>query len=109
MSTFREDAENVYNRDQLLKTYAMLDANSATAKILWEEVGRLSSIIEINTTLTALSKGRLLADNETPFTTDVTAVPGISRAHQLKAIGNGVCPQQAVAAYSSLLELEVSS
>lgn len=33
----------------------------------------------------------------------VTAVPGISRAHQLKAIGNGVCPQQAVAAYSSLL------
>lgn len=34
----------------------------------------------------------------------VTAVPGISRAHQLKAIGNGVCPQQAVAAYSSLLE-----
>ncbi|MBP2522252.1 hypothetical protein [Rhodococcus sp. PvP104] len=39
----------------------------------------------------------------------VTAVPGISRAHQLKAIGNGVCPQQAVAAYSSLLELGVSS
>ena len=33
----------------------------------------------------------------------VTEVPGISRAHQLKAIGNGVCPQQAVAAYSSLL------
>lgn len=33
----------------------------------------------------------------------VTAVPGISRAHQLKAIGNGVCPQQAIAAYSSLL------
>lgn len=38
----------------------------------------------------------------------VTEVPGISRAHQLKAIGNGVCPQQAVAAYSSLLELGVS-
>lgn len=33
----------------------------------------------------------------------VTEVPGISRAHQLKAIGNGVCPQQAIAAYSSLL------
>jgi DNA (cytosine-5)-methyltransferase 1 len=28
---------------------------------------------------------------------------GISRAHQLKAIGNGVCPQQAYAAYSALL------
>jgi DNA (cytosine-5)-methyltransferase 1 len=28
---------------------------------------------------------------------------GISRAHQLKAIGNGVCPQQAVAAYASLV------
>lgn len=39
----------------------------------------------------------------------VTAVPGISRAHQLKAIGNGVCPQQAVAAYSSLLELGVAA
>ena len=38
----------------------------------------------------------------------VTEVPGISRAHQLKAIGNGVCPQQAVAAYSSLLELVAS-
>lgn len=38
----------------------------------------------------------------------VTAVPGISRAHQLKAIGNGVCPQQAFAAYSSLLGLGVS-
>lgn len=33
----------------------------------------------------------------------VTEVPGISRAHQLKAIGNGVCPQQAVAAYAALL------
>ncbi|MDJ0405851.1 DNA cytosine methyltransferase [Rhodococcus erythropolis] len=39
----------------------------------------------------------------------VTAVPGISRAHQLKAIGNGVCPQQAIAAYSSLLEMEVAA
>ncbi|MFE5789574.1 DNA cytosine methyltransferase [Rhodococcus erythropolis] len=39
----------------------------------------------------------------------VTQVPGISRAHQLKAIGNGVCPQQAVAAYSSLLELGVAA
>jgi DNA (cytosine-5)-methyltransferase 1 len=27
---------------------------------------------------------------------------GISRAHQLKAIGNGVCPQQAIAAYASM-------
>ena len=34
----------------------------------------------------------------------VTRVPGVSRAHQLKAIGNGVCPPQAVAAYASLLE-----
>ena len=39
----------------------------------------------------------------------VTAVPGISRANQLKAIGNGVCPQQAVSAYSSLLELGVAA
>lgn len=28
---------------------------------------------------------------------------GITRAHQLKAIGNGVCPQQAIAAYTSVL------
>ena len=28
---------------------------------------------------------------------------GISRSEQLKAIGNGVCPQQAQAAYRSLL------
>ncbi|MDV8028894.1 DNA cytosine methyltransferase [Rhodococcus sp. IEGM 27] len=27
---------------------------------------------------------------------------GISRSHQLKAIGNGVCPQQAIAAYAAL-------
>ncbi|MGC0365049.1 DNA (cytosine-5)-methyltransferase 1 [Rhodococcus sp. 27YEA15] len=40
----------------------------------------------------------------------VTAVPGISRAHQLKAIGNGVCPQQAITAYSSLLtRMEVAA
>lgn len=38
----------------------------------------------------------------------VTAVP-ISRAHQLKAIGNGVCPPQAVAAYSSLLAQAVAA
>ena len=33
----------------------------------------------------------------------VTGVPGISRADQLKAIGNGVCPQQAAAALHQLL------
>lgn len=38
----------------------------------------------------------------------VTSVP-ISRAHQLKAIGNGVCPPQAVAAYSSLLAQAVAA
>lgn len=32
---------------------------------------------------------------------------GLSRNDQLKAIGNGVCPPQAVAAYSSLLQMEV--
>lgn len=36
----------------------------------------------------------------------VTQVPGISRADQLKAIGNGVCPQQAAAALTTLLEKE---
>lgn len=34
----------------------------------------------------------------------VTDVPGLSRADQLKAIGNGVCPQQATTALSHLLE-----
>lgn len=33
----------------------------------------------------------------------VTDVPGLSRADQLKAIGNGVCPQQAEAALRQLL------
>lgn len=33
----------------------------------------------------------------------VTAVPGLSVPHQLKALGNGVVPQQAAAAYASLL------
>ena len=33
----------------------------------------------------------------------VTGVPGLSRAHQLKAIGNGVVPQQAAAALASML------
>ena len=33
----------------------------------------------------------------------VTQVPGVSRADQLKAIGNGVCPQQAAAAIHHLL------
>ena len=36
----------------------------------------------------------------------VTQVPGISRADQLKAIGNGVCPQQAAVALTTLLEKE---
>lgn len=36
----------------------------------------------------------------------VTQVPGISRANQLKAIGNGVCVPQAVAALTTLLEME---
>jgi DNA (cytosine-5)-methyltransferase 1 len=35
----------------------------------------------------------------------VTAVPGISRAHQLKAIGNGVCPQQASVAIRALVAM----
>lgn len=33
----------------------------------------------------------------------ITDVPGLSRADQLKAIGNGVCPQQAEAAIAQLL------
>lgn len=32
----------------------------------------------------------------------VTGVPGLSRAHMLKAIGNGVVPQQAFAALGLL-------
>ena len=35
----------------------------------------------------------------------VTDTPGISRADQLKAIGNGVCPPQAAAALLQLLEI----
>lgn len=35
----------------------------------------------------------------------VTGVPGLSRAAQLKAIGNGVCPQQATAALEQLLTM----
>ncbi|WP_260610129.1 hypothetical protein [Streptomyces sp. WAC06614] len=35
----------------------------------------------------------------------VTAVPGLSRTAQLKALGNGVVPQQATAALRHLLEL----
>lgn len=34
----------------------------------------------------------------------VTDVPGLTRAAQLKAIGNGVCPQQATAAITALVE-----
>lgn len=33
----------------------------------------------------------------------ITAVPGVSRAQQLKAIGNGVCPPQATVALAHLL------
>ena len=33
----------------------------------------------------------------------VTDVPGVTRAQQLKAIGNGVCPQQALVALNELL------
>lgn len=33
----------------------------------------------------------------------VTDVPGLSRTEQLKALGNGVVPQQAAAAYRALL------
>lgn len=34
----------------------------------------------------------------------VTGVPGLSRAQQIKALGNGVVPQQAAAALTELLE-----
>jgi DNA (cytosine-5)-methyltransferase 1 len=33
----------------------------------------------------------------------VTQVPGLSRAEQIKALGNGVCPQQAAEALRLLL------
>lgn len=39
----------------------------------------------------------------------VTDVPGVSRVGQLKAIGNGVCPAQAVAAFTDLLGWQVAS
>ncbi|MEW2189421.1 hypothetical protein [Streptomyces microflavus] len=35
----------------------------------------------------------------------VTDVPGLSRTAQLKALGNGVVPQQAIAALHRLLNL----
>ena len=38
----------------------------------------------------------------------VTDVPDLSRADQLKAIGNGVCPPQAVAALHQLLAMEAA-
>lgn len=38
----------------------------------------------------------------------VTGVPGITRAQQLKAIGNGVCPQQAAAALRRLILQETA-
>ncbi|GGW68181.1 hypothetical protein GCM10010340_52880 [Streptomyces griseoloalbus] len=34
----------------------------------------------------------------------VTAVPGLSRVQQLKALGNGVVPQQAAYAFRVLLD-----
>ncbi len=36
----------------------------------------------------------------------VTAVPGLTRTQQLKALGNGVVPQQAQAALRHLIDLE---
>ena len=36
----------------------------------------------------------------------VTGVPGLSRTAQLKAIGNGVCPQQAAVALHQLLDMK---
>lgn len=35
----------------------------------------------------------------------VTAVPGLTRNEELKAIGNGVVPQQAIAALKHMLEV----
>jgi len=35
----------------------------------------------------------------------VTAVPGLSRNDQLRLIGNGVCPQQAVSALRQLVSV----
>jgi len=37
----------------------------------------------------------------------VTDVPGLSRADQIRAIGNGVAPAQAYEAYRRLLDLQV--
>jgi DNA (cytosine-5)-methyltransferase 1 len=39
----------------------------------------------------------------------VTGVPDLSRNDQLKALGNGVVPQQAIAAYADLLGLDAAS
>ena len=33
----------------------------------------------------------------------VTGVPGLTRAQQIKALGNGVCPQQGAAALHEIL------
>lgn len=35
----------------------------------------------------------------------VTGVPGLSRNEQLKALGNGVVPQQCAAAFTRLLNI----
>lgn len=39
----------------------------------------------------------------------VTAVPGISRPQQLRALGNGVVPAQAAAALRAFLDDETAS
>lgn len=39
----------------------------------------------------------------------VTAVPGLSRTAQLKALGNGVVPQQATAALHTLMSPGVAA
>ncbi|WP_250568617.1 hypothetical protein [Streptomyces sp. CJ_13] len=39
----------------------------------------------------------------------VTDVPGLARTAQLKALGNGVVPQQATAALHALMHLDVAA
>lgn len=39
----------------------------------------------------------------------VTDVPGLSRNEQLKALGNGVVPQQAAFAFAGLLDVAVAA
>lgn len=58
MTDIETTAEHIYNRDQLLKTYAMLNVNSATAKVLMAEVDRISTIIDA--TLADRAAGRFI-------------------------------------------------